>query len=177
MYKLVLIIAIMFMIGCTRCVSDEHILFDFESDSELNQFHWKCHTLLSLTDEYVTHGKRSLKLELFPSDYPGIAPVLKSNNWGDYEMLCFDIYNPGNGKIPVTVRIDDRKDFPDYNDRYNRGFIIEPGMNRIRIPLETLVTSGTKRKIRLSKIYRFMIFMRHPDEKVVLYLDYIRLVS
>ena len=74
-----LIVTNIFLYNCnSRNVPDEIVLFDFESDSELDQVHWKCHTLMSVCDQNVTHGKGSLKLELFPSDYPGFSSFYKN---------------------------------------------------------------------------------------------------
>ena len=75
----------------------------------------------------------------------------------------------------MTVRIDDSKDYPDYADRYNKTFYLQPGANTISIPIDMLITSGTKRKLNLKMIYRVLIFMAKPNEKVVLYFDYMRL--
>jgi len=163
--------------ACASSVPGERVLFDFESDSELDRFHWKCHTLFSLSDEHITHGTRSLRLELYPSPYPGLAPMLEENDWRRYKTLCFDIYNPGKAALRIAVRIDDRKDYPDYGNRYNKSFIIQPGLNRIRIPFDSLITSRTGRTLDLKKIYRLLIFMVRPEKKVVLYVDYLRLVS
>jgi hypothetical protein len=159
---------------CTKLAS-EKILFDFESDSDLDRFHWECHTLFSLSDEHATHGGKSLKLELLPSDYPGLTPKLASNNWKGYNTLSFDVYNAQQKVIPLTIRMDDRKDHPDYPDRYDKSFILKPGANTIAIPLDTLETSGTKRKLNLKNIYKIIIFTVHPDAQVVLYFDYFRL--
>ena len=74
------------------------------------------------------------------------------------------------------MRIDDRKIWPDYPDRYNKRFRLVKGSNRIEIPLITLVTSGRGRKMDLKSIHRFLLFMVTPAEKNVLYVDYIRLV-
>lgn len=163
--------------GCHREPSGGHVFFDFESDVELDQFHWKCHTLFSLSREHITHGEKSLRLELYPSDYPGLTPMIEKRDWSRYDALRFDIYNPQNEAVTLTVRIDDRKDYPNYADRYNKSFILKPGMNRMRIPLNTLVTSGTNRKLNLQKIYRILVFMTRPEKRVVLYVDYIRLES
>ena len=155
----------------------ERVLFDFESDSELDRFDWRCHTLFSLSDAYATHGKKCLRLELYPSDYPGLAPMLDDNDWRGYKNLCFDIYNSEEEVLSVTVRIDDRKDYPDYGDRYNKSFEIQPGMNQIRIPFDSFITSRTGRALDLKKIYRLLIFIVRPEKRVVLYVDYLRLVS
>jgi hypothetical protein len=152
------------------------VIFDFESDAELDQFHWKCHTLFNLSDKNVTHGTKSLRLELYPSDYPGLAPMLKVNDWRRYKAFLFDIYNPEDEGIPFIVRIDDKKDLPTYGNRYNKSFILRPGLNRIKIPLNSLITSGTQRTLDLKNIYRFIFFMSNPQRKFVLFIDYIRLI-
>ena len=168
---------IFFMFVCCGGGSSELVLFDFESDSELDRFQWKCHTLFSLSDEHITHGARSLRLELYPSDYPGLITELEKNDWRRFKALCFDIYNPEKRKIWITVRIEDRKDYPNYDDRYSKNYSLEPGLNRVTIPLNTLLTSGTKRNLDQKRISRLLIFSAHPQNKVVLYVDYIRLVS
>jgi hypothetical protein len=155
----------------------ELIILDFESDSDLDRVSWKCHTLLNLAEKHATNGKNSLRLELYPSKYPGFVPILEEKDWRAYNALCLDIYNPSNKNLKIVIRIDDRKDFPHYDNRYNMGFELNPGKNNIRIPLDTLITSRTKRKLELKTIHRLLIFMVHPLQKVVLYLDYIRLVS
>jgi hypothetical protein len=104
-----------------------------------------------------------------------LAPKPNVRNWRGFEAIGFDAYNPGASDIALTLRIDEWEDFPYYADRYNQSFILKPGMNRIEIPFYCLVTSGTKGKPNLDKIYRFLIFMGHPDKKHVLYADYIRL--
>lgn len=178
MVKLIfLMIALSLFVACGGCTSGERVLFDFESDAELDRFHWKCHTLFSLSRDHITHGEKSLKLELYPSDYPGLTPMIEKTNWSRFQALCFDIYNHQNEAVNLTVRIDDREDYPDHGDRYNKSFIMRPGMNRVNIPFDTLVTSGKGRKLNLRKIHRLFVFMARPERKVVLYVDYIRLLS
>jgi hypothetical protein len=168
---------VLLLSGCSGSVLSELILYDFESDSELEEIHWNCHTMFSLADKHVTHGAKSLIMEMYPSDYPGWRPVHEIDDWRGFEMLCFDVFNPGEKTVPVSVRIDDRDDDPDYGNRYNKSFLLEPGMNEIRIPLDTLITTRNQRKMDLYNIESFMIFMARPEGKVVLFLDYVRLVS
>lgn len=171
-----LLFVLLVFISCTSNSPEELILFDFETDAELDRIHWKCFTLFSLSDEHVTHGAKSLRMELYPSSWPGWTPMLEVNDWHKYNAISFDLYNPEDEEIPVAVRIDDIEDYPDFADRYNQRFILKPGINNVQIPFETLLTSGTKRPLDLGKIYRFLIFMGHPERKYVLYLDYVRLV-
>jgi len=139
--------------------------------------YWNCHTLYTLSDSHVTHGTRSLKLDLYPSDYPGFISSMTVKDWSNFQELSFDVYNPSQHPVQIGVRIDDRKNYPDYGERYNKGFILRFGRNNISVPLNTLVTSGSKRKLDLANIRRLFIFMASPVKKSTLYLDNIKLLS
>lgn len=171
---MIIVLVCFFGIGCSGPPS-ERTLFDFESDDELDRFHWKCYTLFALSDEHATHGSKSLRLELYPSEYPGLAPMIKDTDWSKYRAFQFDVFNPQDADIRLSVRIDDREDYPGYADRYNRTFVVVPGANTITIPLDSMITSGSKRSLNLKMIYRLVVFMGQPKNKTVLYLDYLRL--
>jgi len=173
--RIFLLYCIVFVSACQGRQDSERMLFDFESEGELDRIHWKCHTLMSLSGEHFSHGRRSLKLELYPSGYPGLAPMIAGRDWHAYKTLCFDVYNPEQRDLRITVRIDDQKDYPGYEDRYNKSFVLKNGMNQMRIPLDTLVTSGKKRQLDLRQIYRFLFFMVNPKERHTIYVDYMRL--
>jgi len=175
MFKYIFPIFVLLVMGCHGPVQEELVLLDFEADSELDKVHWKCHTLFSISDEHITHGKHSLKLELFPDEYPGVSPWIEKKDWRTYESLNLDIYNPEEREMNIVIRIDDREDSPDYDDRYNHSFALIPGLNRINIPLNTLVTSGTKRNLNLKTIQALVIFMVSPSERHRIYMDYVRL--
>lgn len=160
--------------GCSSPASDK-ILFDFETDEDLDRIHWKCHALMALSDEHATHGEKTLRLELYPSAYPGFNPVIGKMNWKGYQAICFDIYNPGDNKIPVSIRIDDNRDSPDYEDRFTKKIVLEKGLNRIQLNLKDLITNGSKRHLNLKRIFKCSIFMVNPKQRHVLYLDNIRL--
>lgn len=177
MSKLIVIILCVFaLVTCSGSVPGDFVLFDFESDAELDQVQWKCYTLFSLSKKHATHGTKSLKMELYPSDYPGLTPKLAINDWRKFKAIGFDVYNPEKKETAIVIRIDDQKEHPDYADGYNKRFVLKPGPNHIRIPLDSLITSGTNRQLNLETIYKFIIFMVQPQKKYVLYIDYIQLV-
>ncbi|MCJ8503038.1 hypothetical protein [Desulfatitalea alkaliphila] len=168
------------ILGCLREpleVPAELVLFDFETEADLDRMHWQCFTLFSLVEEYAGRGKQSLRMALHPSPYPGWSAKLDRNDWRGFMALAFDIYNPREVSVPLTVRIDDRKDYPGYEDRYNQRFVLAPGANGVVIPLDALVTSDGRRVLDLGSIYRFMMFLVSPVEVHVLYLDNVRLVG
>jgi hypothetical protein len=166
---IILLILLSLLLNCSDQKAQEQILFDFESPSELDQLDWECHTMNSLSDEHPTRGLKSLKLELYPSDgedYLGLTPIIRQKNWSGFKYFCFDIYNPEAKQEQISLRIDDKKNYPDYNDRYNKSIILEPGINRLCIPLNEMDTSGTKRKINLQNIYKVLIFKANPEKKI-----------
>lgn len=169
-------VSLIFLSCCQKERAKELMLFDFEADAELDQLYWNCHTLYSLSNDHATHGSRSLKMELFPYDYPGLIPMLAVTDWRGYEEFCFDVYNPAEQPVRIVVRIDDRKDYPDFENRYNKSFVVKHGSNHFRIPLGTLVVSGTNRHLNLAQIQRLFIFMAHPEKTTTLYVDSIKVL-
>ncbi len=165
------------MASCFETDNKELLLFDFESDEDIDQILWKCHTLFSLSNKNTTRGTHSLRLELYPSEYPGVILRVKVNDWSKYKILLFDIYNPEDKELSIIVRIDDTKENTNFLERFNKGFTLTPGFNQIYIPLSLLVTSGDQNSLNLKTIYKLTIFMAHLKNKQVLFLDNIRLIK
>jgi hypothetical protein len=160
--------------GCAPA-PNELVLYDFEEDADLDRLHWRCRVLYSLSDEHVTRGAKSLRMELYPSEYPGLSPVLRQKDWGKYKVLALDLFNPMLREVSLTLRIDDREDNPEYADRCNETILLRPGQNNVVLPLERLKTSGTKRDLDWRRVALFVLFMVGPEEKTVLFVDNIRL--
>lgn len=171
----VLLILMILLGACESGQKETLVLFDFESESCLDELHWKCHTLYSLSQEHAAHGGSSLKLELYPSPYPGLSPVLTRRNWQGYGSFCVEVYNPMPYPVLLTLRIDDKKEALEYTDRYQKTIQIQPGANSVKIPLDSLKTSETLRPLNLKTIHRFLVFMVNPETRHVLHLDYFRL--
>jgi hypothetical protein len=163
--------------ACSRPPTHELVLNDFEADSDLDRIHWQCRTLFSLSQEHVTNGKRSLKMQLFPTVYPGLSLKLAERDWRRFDSVALDIYNPQDEALEIAVRIDDREDYPDFDDRYNGRITLVPGRNNLRIPLNCLRTSGTGRPLNLKTIKRFLFFLVDTQKIYNLYVDNIRLAG
>ena len=168
------LITALLLSGCKK-ENNERILFDAESDQELDRLHWQCKTMFFISSEHVTHGSHSLKMELYPSDYPGVSFRLSSRDWRGYNTLAFDIYNHHETETTLTIRIDDHKDANNYADRFNKNVVLHPGQNRIRIPLSSVVTSGSKKPLNLKTITSLVLFISSPMQRRILNLDYLRL--
>jgi len=176
----VLVFSIMFpqfLTGCYEKSPRELVLNDFESDSDLDRIDWNCRTLFFLSGEHVSAGRHSLGMKLFPAAYPGLSLKLTESNWSGYDLIALDIDNPQDEMLEIMVRIDDRPDYPDYEDRYNGCYTLLPGSNHLRIPLNSLRTSGTGRLLNLRSISRFMFFMVDTQAIYRFYVDHIRLIN
>lgn len=175
--KIIFCLVCLLLSGCSGEKPDEWVFFDFETDTELDRVHWKCRTLFSRSNDHSAHGNWALKLDFYPSPYPGFSPMVSKNDWSRYQGFAFNVFNPSNTSLRLTVRIDDKKETPAYNDRYNKTFVIKPGHNMVTVPFSALKTSRTHRSLDLKNIYRFLVFMVQPEKTHTLYLDYFRLLS
>ncbi len=147
--------------------------FNFEKDSELNLINWKCHTLFRLSDSVALNGHNSLKVSFFPSDeeaYPGFSMGSFKRNWQHKDTLVLNVFNPAQDSVRLILRIDD-SDNPTYADRYNHGFMLANGWTAVRLPLNTISTSGTNRVLRSRAIKSLILFFANLDRKRTLYFD------
>jgi len=175
--KLAAVALLLIVSCCNRAPSRTKVLYDYETESDLERVVWRCHTLYSLSREHVSHGARCLKLELYPARYRGLTQKLGRSNWKGYKSLCFDVHNTRDEPVPLTIRIDDKSPPPDYADRFNRQVELKPGDNAVSIPLDALETSGTKRKLDVRRIERMLLYVGRPEDKIILYFDYMRLTT
>ena len=153
----------------------EATLFDFESEAELDLLHWECGAFMERDVHHAASGQYSLRVEMYPNgEYPGFKAGF-AKGWQGYKMLSIDIYNPGAGDIKFSYRIDDRDDNPPFADRANGYVMVRPGRNTFSLDLENLKTSGTNRRLDLEKISSLALFVHQPPQKLVLYLDRVRL--
>ncbi len=171
---------ILFMLGMScvllSCIGDEtfhrqRILFDFESDSDLDRLNWHCGSMYYLSRQYQSSGSCSLKVEMYPSaEWPGFGFGVK-DGWAGFRRISLTIFNPQGHDINMTCRIDDSRRNPPYADRVNRRILLKPGTNFVTLDLKALRTSGTGRPLRLDEVCCFLMFMHRPHEKTTVYVD------
>jgi hypothetical protein len=153
------------------------VLHDFESEQEIEeQIVWQCRNWFERDRRHATKGGFSLRVELYPPQrYAGITLSTVLDSWEGWRWLRADFFNPSGQPIPLTLRIDDRKDCPPYADRVNHSFVLRPGMNRFELDLASVRTSGTKRPLRLDSVCHFLFFTVEPSQPVIFFMDNVRL--
>jgi predicted MPP superfamily phosphohydrolase len=154
----------------------ENILFDFESESDLEKLNWECHKWFERSKENATSGQYSLRVILPPGEYPGINFNGVNGDWSKYSYLKLDLFNPTGKEIQIHVRIDDNKSGWKYANRFDIGFELKPGMNHICIPTDSIRTNIRQHPLNLKRIERLMVFSPKNLQQTELYIDYIRLV-
>ena len=164
------------LVACSKkpCGHGDKWINDFERDSSLNALNWHCHTLYSLSDLGVTHGRSALKIVMTPSPYPGVSFGYFPRDWRCFSMLTASFFNPQPSVVHITMRIDDKKDATDYNDRVNLSFSLDPGQNRLEIPMDRLVCPSG-RPLDTGHICALMFFTVNPKAPLTLYMDDVRL--
>ncbi len=174
--RVLLMVISICLLGCRHTHHQPLILNDFESDADLDTLFWQCRTVYSLSDKNVTHGKASLRLDIYPAPYPGLRLLLndQQRDWRGYGKLSLDVVNPGQKTLKLNYRLDDKAN-PTYDDRVNGSVMLRPGLNRITLGLLSLRTSGTKRPLDVRRVNAVLFFLSSPVEKISIYVDFIRL--
>lgn len=173
---LIVVVLVSLFTACRHGNGRILILNDFERDGNLNRLLWKCRTAYSLSEKNSTHGRACLKLTVYPSPYPGLHLLLKGEgrDWQGYQKLCLDLFNPGHDELRLCYRLDDRTN-PPYADRANGLIMVKPGLNRIKLDLAALRTSGTARRLNWERMQSASFFFVSPQRPITLYVDFIRL--
>lgn len=162
------------LINATNSI-DPKILFDFESDSDLESLNWECHKWFERSEAHVTSGKYSLKVVLPPCQYPGINFRGVREDWSKSNFFKIDVFNPSEERFNFHIRIDDHKSGWEYAHRFDTDFELKPGMNSISIPMDSIKTNINHRPLNVKKIKRLMVFVPNNNKRREIYIDHIRL--
>jgi uncharacterized protein len=151
------------------------VLYDFESESDLDRLDWECHKWYERSMEHATSGKYCLKVFLPPGQYPGISFLDIPQDWSGSKALRMDVYNPDGESFKFHVRIDDHRSGWEYGDRFDINLDLKGGMNPLLIPTDLIRTNMYSRPMNLKKIMRMMVFVGGNPKPRELYIDNIRL--
>jgi hypothetical protein len=86
-----------------------------------------------------------------------------------------DVFNPDNEKVSFHILIGDSRSGLEYDSRFDVDFNLEPGMNYLSIPTDSIRTNIQHRLLNLKGLRKFMVFVPDNLKPRELYLDNIRL--
>lgn len=151
------------------------VLGDFET--RLQAQRWTSGTI----DRTVSRqGRASLRVRLdHRKTYPGTTLTRSFGNWEGYAALELSLYNPGQDPLRMMLSIRDlehSQTLKGMSDRFDRTFLIQPGWNDLRIPMEDIRTAPNGRTLDLNRLTSLVIFTMHLPQDRVIHLDQVRLV-
>jgi hypothetical protein len=152
-----------------------NVLFDFESELDLERLNWECHKWFELSEGHATSGRYSLKAVLPAGQYPGINFREIRSDWSKFRYFKMDVFNPANVKINFHIRIDDNQSGVEYANRFDTNFELKQGINQISIPVDSIRTNLHHHPLNLKQIKRMIVFIHNNTKNRELYIDNIRL--
>ena len=136
----------------TRSLIDEAIarhqfplLSGFETPFEINR--WTGNAGLSVVTMPAISPGKLLRLSLTTDHYSGAALKYFDGDWATASTLGIGLYNPDASPLRITCRIHDLQHadgHEEYEDRFNRDFLLLPGWNHIVIDLGEVADSSCK---------------------------------
>jgi hypothetical protein len=119
-----------------------------------------------------------LKLSLTTDKYSGVSLRYFDGNWAAASSLKIRLYNPDTNPLQVVCRIHDLQHsdgYEEYDDRYNRSFLLLPGWNQLEIDLNDVAQSPSGRRMDMTRIRGIGLFVVSLAAPRIIYLDDIRL--
>lgn len=179
----VVLLTLILLWPLTRSIVDEVIawhqfplLSGFETSFEIDR--WEGGDRLSVESITSISNDKLLKLSLTTDKYSGTALKYFNGNWVSARTLKISLYNPDTIPLQVTCRIHDLQHtdgHEEYEDRYNRSFLLITGWNQIEINLDEVKESPSSRNMDMSRIRGVGLFAVSLPTPRTLYLDEVRL--
>jgi VanZ family protein len=152
------------------------VLADFETPFEADR--WEGSAAHAIDPSRASHGNASLRVELIPADYSGVALVRAPRDWRGYRRLRLEAFNAGTETLEVFGRIHDGEHDrrgPSYGERYNTAFRLTPGWTALTIDLAAAERGPAARHLDMSDIRGFMLFVSRLPAPCTIFLDNVRL--
>lgn len=115
------------------------------------------------------------RLDLRPDLYPGISFDEPYPDWSRYENLVLEIASDLAEPINLVIRIHDAEHDHRFGDRFNRRLTIQPGENRIVIPIREIREGPDKREMDMTRVRNIMLFAYRLEQPTHVFLGPIRL--
>ena len=161
-----------------RGYRDFPMLAGFENDGEFSRWTSGRRGDFQRVSAPRVEGDFAAKITLTTDKYSGVSLDHFPRDWSGKSGLAFHVFNPGEQLI-LHYRVHDELHTTGeqrYSDRYNGRAVLENGWNEIVIPLADIINGPTARKMDITKISGFVLFVMQQPARRVLYLDNVRLL-
>ena len=154
------------------------LLSGFETSFEIDR--WEGGDRLSVESITSISNGKLLKLSLTTDQYSGATLSYFDGDWTSVRSLKASFYNPDETPLQITCRIHDLQHtdgYQEYEDRYNRSFLLTPGWNQIEIDLDEVEEAPLSRNMDMTHIRGVGLFVVSLPEPRTLYIDEVRLTD
>ncbi len=112
---------------------------------------------------------RFYRLRFDADQYPGVSIIEPEENWLSYRNLHLRVYSENESDIVLVMRVHDDSHTQEYDDRFNKRYVIRPGLNEIVVRLSDVRTAPVDREMDLMNIAGVEFFL--VDVKTSLFLE------
>ncbi len=166
---------------CSLQQKEFPLLASFERERELRI--WYAHeATINRSTDWATLGSTSLQIHGFSgAKYSGANLHEPVSDWQEFSMLKFDVLNPGERPLTLSVVIHDAlhalSDY-DRSDRFSRTVELPSGKHiTVSIPLVDVRSAPATRLMDLSQIASLNLFVAHPKADFALHVDNVYLTK
>jgi len=96
-------------------------------------------------------------------------------DWTGYDRLVLELYSPSTHAVVLGMKIDDLDDAHMVRAVFSREFVVQPGDNRIAVPLSEIRDAPRDREMDLTHITGLALYTLDAERSFSLYLDELRL--
>lgn len=152
------------------------VLADFNNPFAIKR--WEGNAERTIVSLPAMPETRAMQIDLTRQKYSGVFLRYFPGDWRGYDSLIMTLYNPGDEVLMITCRIHDEAhelSRQSFSDRFNRTYGLRPGLNRLRIGLDTVAAAPAGRTMDLGHIHSLGLFTTKLVLPRLLYLLDVRL--
>lgn len=164
------------LVDISRQRNEFPILSSFEHELELCR--WQSENSdLAISSRHASHGQTSLQWTLQPGQYPGCVLRWPINDWSNFQLLEFDVWNEDSEPIEITTKIEDFHHSGQYADRFHERTTLRQGKTTVRIRMDRVRSAPESRETDMKLISRVALFTIDLNKTRVLYIDRMELTG
>lgn len=103
--------------------------------------------------------------------WPSVVFFEPEPNWQGHSSFSFEVFNPADTPVKLSLRIDDTAYSNTYKDRFNTSIEVKPGYSKVSIPFSQIVALKSGRQMDMSSINQLILFTGRQKTPVTLYFD------
>lgn len=150
------------------------VLADFEQPLEITRWEFRG-VRAARSATHARRGAEALRLQFNPGKYAAATYIWPLPNWSPYGQLEGELWLDGEEPLRLFVKIEDLNHNGRISDRFERPMLLQPGWNRLKIPLSEVAQSAGGRRLDLGHISRLQLYTAGIPLYRVVYLDWLEL--